>query len=141
VSGFLLDTNIVSELVKTKPEPKVVEWIEATDEELLFLSVLTLGEIRKGIALVKDPPRQVKLEAWLVRALPVRFANRILSIDKNIAERWGVLSAQAKATMNHNLPVIDGLLAATAQHHNLTLVTRNMDDVMGTGVPVFSPWA
>jgi predicted nucleic acid-binding protein len=141
VSGFLLDTNIVSELVKTKPEPKVVEWIEATDEELLFLSVLTLGEIRKGIALVKDPPRQVKLEAWLVRALPVRFANRILAIDESIAERWGVLSAQAKATMNHNLPVIDGLLAATAQHHNLTLVTRNIDDVMGTGVPVFSPWA
>jgi toxin FitB len=141
VSGFLLDTNIVSELVKTKPEPKVVEWIEATDEELLFLSVLTLGEIRKGIALVKDPARQVKLEAWLVRALPVRFANRILAIDESIAERWGVLSAQAKATMNHNLPVIDGLLAATAQHHNLKLVTRNMDDVMGTGVPVFSPWA
>jgi toxin FitB len=141
VSGFLLDTNIVSELVKTKPEPKVVEWIEATDEELLFLSVLTLGEIRKGIALVKDPARQVKLEAWLVRALPVRFANRILSIDESIAERWGVLSAQAKAKMNHNLPVIDGLLAATAQHHNLKLVTRNIDDVMGTGVPVFSPWA
>jgi toxin FitB len=141
VSGFLLDTNIVSELVKTKPEPKVVEWIEATDEELLFLSVLTLGEIRKGIALVKDPARQVKLEAWLVRALPVRFANRILAIDESIAERWGVLSAQAKATMNHNLPVIDGLLAATAQHHNLKLVTRNIDDVMGTGVPVFSPWA
>jgi toxin FitB len=141
VSGFLLDTNIVSELVKTKPEPKVVEWIEATDEELLFLSVLTLGEIRKGIALLKDAARQAKLEAWVVRALPIRFTNRILSIDKNIAERWGVLSAQAKATMNHNLPVIDGLLAATAQHHNLTLVTRNIEDLFGTGVPVFNPWA
>jgi toxin FitB len=140
VSGFLLDTNIISELVKPKPEPKVVEWIETTDEELLFLSVLTLGEIRKGIGLLKDPARQVKLEAWVVGALPVRFADRILSIDKNIAERWGVLSAQAKATMNHNLPVIDGLLAATAQHHNLTLVTRNSDDVIGTGVPVFNPW-
>ena len=140
MSGFLLDTNIISELVKPKPEPKVVEWIETTDEELLFLSVLTLGEIRKGIGLLKDPARQVKLEAWVVGALPVRFADRILSIDKNIAERWGVLSAQAKATMNHNLPVIDGLLAATAQHHNLTLVTRNSDDVIGTGVPVFNPW-
>ena len=140
MSGFLLDTNIVSELVKPKPEPKVVEWIETTDEELLFLSVLTLGEIRKGIGLLKDPARQVKLEAWVVGALPARFADRILSIDKSIAERWGVLSAQAKATMNHNLPVIDGLLAATAQHHNLTLVTRNSDDVIGTGVPVFNPW-
>jgi hypothetical protein len=140
VSGFLLDTNVISELVKPKPEPKVAEWIEATDEELLFLSVLTLGEIRKGIALLRDPARQVKLEAWLARALPVRFADRILSIDEGIAERWGVLSALAKATKNHNLPVIDGLLAATAQHYNLTLVTRNIDDVIGTGVPVFSPW-
>jgi predicted nucleic acid-binding protein len=141
VSGFLLDTNIVSELVNLKPEPKVVEWIEATNEELLFLSVLTLGEIRKGIALIKDPARQVKLEAWVVGALPVRFANRILSVEKSIAERWGVLAAQAKATMQHNLPVIDGLLAATAQHHNLTFVTRNTNHVIGTGVPVFNPWA
>ena len=140
MSGFLLDTNIVSELVKPKPEPKVVEWIEATNEELLFLSVLTLGEIRRGIASIKDPARQVKLEAWVVGALPVRFANRILSIDKSIAERWGVLTAQARATMKHNLPVIDGLLAATAQHHNLTYVTRNTDDVVGTGVPVYNPW-
>jgi len=141
VSGFLLDTNIISELVKSKPEPKVVEWIEATDEELLFLSVLTLGEIRKGIASLKDPARQVKLEAWAVGALPVRFANRILSIDTSISERWGVLTAQAKATINHTLPVIDGLLAATAQHHNLTFVTRNTNHVIGTGVPVFNPWA
>lgn len=141
MSGFLLDTNIVSELVKLKPEPKVVEWIEATNEELLFLSVLTLGEIRKGIALIKDPARQVKLEAWVVGALPVRFANRILSVEQSIAERWGVLAAQAKATMQHNLPVIDGLLAATAQHHNLTFVTHNTADVIGTGVPVFNPWA
>ncbi len=141
MSGFLLDTNIVSELVKPKPEPKVAEWIEATSEELLYLSVLTLGEIRKGIASLKDPARQVKLEAWVVGALPIRFANRILAIDKSIAERWGVLTAQAKTTANHTLPVIDGLLAATAQHHNLTLVTRNTEDVIGTGVPVFNPWA
>ena len=140
MSGFLLDTNIVSELVKPKPEPKVVEWIEATNEELLFLSVLTLGEIRKGIASIKDPARQVKLEAWVVGALPVRFANRILSIDKSIAERWGVLTATAKTSANRRVPVIDGLLAATAQHHNLTLVTRNTADLLGTGIQVFNPW-
>jgi predicted nucleic acid-binding protein len=140
VSGFLLDTNIVSELVKPKPEHKVVEWIEATDEDLLFLSVLTIGEIRKGIASLKDTARQVKLEAWLIGDLPTRFENRILSIDESIAERWGVLTATAKATANRTVPVIDGLLAATAQHHNLTLVTRNTDDVIGTGVPVFNPW-
>jgi predicted nucleic acid-binding protein len=141
VSGFLLDTNVISELVKPKPEPKVVEWVKATNEELLYLSVLTLGEIRKGIALLQDPTRRVKLEAWLVGELVVRFANRILLIDESIAERWGVLTAQAKATANHILPVIDGLLAATAQQHNLTFVTRNTDDVLGTGVPVFNPWA
>jgi toxin FitB len=140
VSGFLLDTNIVSELVKPKPEPNVVNWIEATNEELLFLSVLTLGEIRKGIAALKDPARQVKLEAWVGGALPLRFANRILSIDMSIAERWGVLTAQTKASTNRTLPVIGGLLAATAQHHNLTFVTRNTGDVIGTGVPVFNPW-
>jgi toxin FitB len=141
VSGFLLDTNVISELVKPKPEAKVVEWIEATNEELLYLSVLTLGEIRKGIALLLDPARRVKLEAWLVGSLTARFANRMLSIDESIAERWGILTAQAKATANHVLPVIDGLLAATAQHHNLTFVTRNTDDILGTGVPVFNPWA
>lgn len=140
MSGFLLDTNVVSELTKPRPERKVVEWMEATDEGLLYLSVLTLGEIRKGIALQKDPARKVKLEAWAVGALPVRFANRILSIDSDIAERWGVLTARAKAAKNHTLPIIDGLLAATAQHYNLTLVTRNTSDVAGTGVPVFNPW-
>lgn len=141
MSGFLLDTNVISELVKPKPEAKVVEWVQATNEELLYLSVLTLGEIRKGIALLQDPTRRVKLEAWLVGELVARFANRILSIDESIAERWGVLTARAKATANHVLPVIDGLLAATAQQHNLTFVTRNTDDVLGTGVPVFNPWA
>jgi predicted nucleic acid-binding protein len=141
VSGFLLDTNIVSELVKPKPELKVVDWIEATNEELLFLSVLTLGEIRKGIASLKNPARQVKLEAWLVGALSVRFENRILSIDKGVSERWGILTAQLKANTNRSLPVIDGLLAATAQHFNLTFVTRNTRDVIATGVPVFNPWA
>jgi hypothetical protein len=87
---------------------------QATNEELLYLSVLTLGEIRKGIALLQDPARRVKLESWLVGELVVRFANRILSIDESIAERWGILTAQAKATANHVLPVIGGLLAATA---------------------------
>jgi predicted nucleic acid-binding protein len=140
VSGFLVDTNIVSELVKPKPDPKVVLWIKSTNEELLFLSVLTIGEIRKGIASVRDPVRQVKLEAWLSGDLSVRFTNRILSIDASIAERWGVMTANVKATSGRTLPVIDGLLAATAQHHNLTFVTRNTDDVIGTGVSVFNPW-
>jgi len=139
VSGFLLDTNIISELIKRKPEPKVTTWIDSTDENLMYLSVLTLGEIRKGIALVRDAARRVVLEAWLDSDLMLRFAERILSIDRAVAGRWGRLAAAA-ATAKSMLPVIDGLLAATALDQNLTLVTRNTKDITVTGVPVFNPW-
>ena len=136
MSGFLLDTNVISELVRPKPEPNVTRWIKSTDEELLYLSVLTIGEIRKGIVAVGDTSRRVLLETWLGSDLIVRFANRILWIDLQVGDRWGRLSAQAGLIV----PVIDGLLAATALHHNLTLVTRNTKDVARTGVPVFNPW-
>jgi predicted nucleic acid-binding protein len=139
VSGFLLDTNIVSELVKPKPEPRVTAWIDSTDETLLYLSVLTLGEIRKGIGLLRDASRRVVLEAWLDSDLILRFAERILPIDRAVADRWGRLTAEA-AVAKSPLPVIDGLLAATALDQNLTLVTRNTKDIAVTGVPVFNPW-
>ena len=139
MSGFLLDTNIISELVKRKPEPKVTTWIDATDENLLYLSVLTLGEIRKGIALLPDASRRVVLEAWLDSDLILRFDGRILPIDRAVADRWGRLAADAAAAKSL-LPVIDGLLAATAIDQNLTLVTRNTKDIAVTGVPVFNPW-
>ena len=139
MSGFLLDTNIISELVKRKPEPKVTTWIGSTDENLMYLSVLTLGEIRNGIALVRDAARRVVLEAWLDSDLILRFADRILPIDRAVADRWGRLAADA-ATAKSMLPVIDGLLAATALDQNLTLVTRNTKDITVTGVPVFNPW-
>lgn len=140
MSGFLLDTNVVSELVKPKPEPKVTAWIDETDEDLLHLSVLTLGEIRKGVGAVKDAARRVTLETWLDSDLVLRFAGRILAIDQAVADRWGRISAQA-ASARRLLPVIDGLLAATALDRNLTLVTRNTKDVEATGAPVFNPWA
>lgn len=140
MSGFLLDTNVISELVRRKPEPKVTAWVEATDEMLLHLSVLTLGEIRKGILSVRDSSRRVALGAWLDSDLVIRFAGRILAIDEAVAERWGQLSAQAELR-NSPLPVIDALLAATALQHNLTLVTRNVRDVAATGVPLFNPWS
>jgi predicted nucleic acid-binding protein len=136
VSGFLLDTNVVSELVRKKPEPKVVQWIQDTDEELLYLSVLTMGEIRKAITSHPDPARRVKLEAWLSRDLKQRFLGRILSLDENVADRWAVIVGLAATP----IPVIDGLLAATAFEHNLTFVTRNSSDVSATGVPLFNPW-
>jgi predicted nucleic acid-binding protein len=138
VSGFLLDTNVILELVRRKPDPRVTAWVESADENLIYLSVLTLGEIRKGVASLKDAARRVDLEAWLDGDLVVRFEGRILPVDRAIANRWGRITAQVGPRVA--LPVIDGLLAATAIHHNLTLVTRNTKDVAATGVPVFNPW-
>jgi len=135
----LLDTNVISELVRPNPEASVAAWVEATDEQLLFLSVLTLGEIRKGIVPLPKSSRRVALETWLDSDLILRFANRVLAIDQEIADRWGHLSGLAM-TNGTPLPVIDGLLAATALHHNLTLVTRNTKDVKVTGVSLFDPW-
>ena len=137
MSGFLLDTNVISELVKAKPEPKVTAWIENIDESLLYLSVLTLGEIRKGITFLRDGARRVSLEVWLDRDLALRFSDRIISIDLDVADRWGRIAGNAR---KKPLPVIDGLLAATALHYDLTLVTRNIADIAGSGVAVFNPW-
>ena len=139
MSGFLLDTNVISELVKAKPEPRVTNWIETTEETLLYLSVLTLGEIRKGIASLPHSARRVKLEVWLDHELALRFSDRILPVDQQVADRWGRIAGSAAARKSP-LPVIDGLFAATAQHHNLILVTRNTRDIGATGVPAFDPW-
>jgi len=139
VSGFLLDTNIVSELVKPKPEANVTEWVENTDESLLYLSVLTLGEIRRGIAALPQSRRRATLEAWLDKDLRARFEGRILVIDQEVADRWGLLTSAARNS-GIVLPVIDGLLAATALEHNLTLVTRDTGQIPSMGVAVFNPW-
>ncbi len=139
MSGFLLDTNCISELVRVKPEQRVVEWIEAADENLLYLSVLTLGEIRKGVAGLPQGKRRTRLEAWLEIDLRARFAGRILAVDAAVAHRWGSLGARAKSK-GIPLPVIDGLLAATALHHDLTVVSRNIADFEGAQVPVVNPW-
>src|ERR1039458_569872 len=139
VSGFLLDTNVVSELVRPKPDDKVLRWVEETDESILFLSVLTLGEIRNGVQRLRSGRRRGRLESWLQVDLRFRFQDRVLPIDAAIADRWGTVSALA-AAKGKPVPVIDGLLAATALHHDLTLVTRNSKDVSATGVPTLNPW-
>jgi len=140
MSGFLLDTNCVSELIRPKPDPRVMEWMEATDEAMLYLSVLTTGEIRKGLAGLTQGKRRTHLETWLDVELCARFAGRILPIDTAIADRWGVIAAEAKRK-GKALSVIDGLLAATALHHNLTVVSRNASDFIHTPVPILNPWA
>ena len=139
MSGFLLDTNCISELVRVRPEPRVVKWLEATDEGALYLSVLTLGEIRKGLAGLAQGKRRALLESWLEVELQARFSGRILAIDATVADRWGILSAQAKRR-GAPLPIIDGLLAATALQHNLTVVTRNAIDFANAQVQVLNPW-
>lgn len=139
MGGFLLDTNCISELVRSKPDPRVLRWLDAADEGGLYLSVLTLGEIRKGVAGLPQSKRRIQLENWLEVELQTRFAGRILDIGAAVADRWGALSADAKRT-GTPLAAIDGLLAATAIQHKLTLVSRNVNDFAGTPVEVLNPW-
>jgi toxin FitB len=139
VSGYLLDTNCISELVRIKPEPTVVAWIESVDENQLFLSVLTLGEIRKGLAALPQERRRTRLESWLETDLRARFAGRILPVDVAVADRWGLLAATAKRK-GSPLSTVDGLLAATALRHDLTLVSRNVNDFTDTGVRTLNSW-
>ncbi len=139
-AGFLLDTNVVSELMKPRPNRRVVTWVEATVEPLLHLSVITIGEVRKGIDLLRDDdPKRAALQSWLDHDVRIRFAGRLLSFDDGVAERWGQLEALAKKR-RLTLPTVDAQLAATALHHGLTFVTRNTADIGPTGVPVFDPW-
>jgi predicted nucleic acid-binding protein len=139
MSGFLLATNCISELVRVKPEPIVMAWMEAADETLLYLSVLTLGEIRKSLAVLPQGRKRTRLETWLEVDLRARFSGRILPIDGEIADRWGLLAANAKR-VGETLSAIDGLLAATALHHNLTIVSRNVSDFADIGAQVLNPW-
>jgi predicted nucleic acid-binding protein len=140
MSGFLLDTNVISELTRPQPEPRVTQWLDSTDESLLFLSVLTLGEIRKGLRTMSSGQRRMRLEMWLTTELKTRFAGRLLTIDAGVADHWGQLAGDAQR-QGTPAPVIDGLLAATALHHRLTMVTRNVQDFMiHNNIQAFSPW-
>jgi predicted nucleic acid-binding protein len=139
MSGFLLDTNCISELVRLQPDQRVLDWMNAADEDLLYLSVLTFGEIRKGVAGLPQGKRRTQLETWLERDLQARFSGRILAVDTAVANRWGLLAAEAKRK-GRPLSAIDGLLAATALHHDLTIVSRNVNDFAVTQVPMVNPW-
>jgi toxin FitB len=134
-TGYLLDTNVISETRKTRADSGVIAFLSAAEAAGLFLSVLTLGELRKGVAAKRrtDPGAADQLGAW-VDGIETTFADRVLPIDAATARRWGELAA------NRNLPVIDTLIAATAISHGLTLVTRNTRDVESTRVPLVDPW-
>ena len=139
MSGFLLDTNIPSELVRPQPEPRVTAWVAAQDLDALFLSAVSFGELRKGITLRAPGKRRTELETWIEADLPNLFAGRILPLTRSIAERWGNLEAQ-RQQMGHPLQVPDGQIAATALEHGLTIVTRNVRDFQGLGVMILNLW-
>ena len=136
MTGFLLDTNVVSELRKReRADANVLRWLDEHAESELWLSVLVVGELRRGVELIarRDKKTASKLRDWL-DATVKDYADRILPIDVEICERWALLSVPDP------VPVVDGLLAATAIEHDLTLVTRNIADVDRTGVPVVNPF-
>lgn len=134
--SYLLDTNVLSELRRKNPDPGVLTWFAERPADRLYLSVLTLGELRKGVEGVTDLKRRQTLIDWLETELPRFFTGRILPVDAPVADRWGRLVAAAGTP----LPAIASLLAATAVEHDLVLVTRNVRDFSRLPVQVFNPW-
>ena len=135
----LLDTCVISELVRIRPEPRVLAWIESIPEDRLHLSVLTLGELQKGIIKLDAGPRKRQLEKWLAEDVRTRFAGRILSLDEETLIRWGHIVGEGERR-GRIWPLVDSLLAASAVANRLTLVTRNTADVQGMGTEILDPW-
>jgi toxin FitB len=139
VSGFLLDTNIPSELIRSRPDSRVEKWVYAQNEETLFLSVVSVGELRRGFVVLPAGKRRSALERWFENDLIPGFQGRILPITRPIAERWGVLDGQC-SLRGTPLNLADGMIAATALEHGLTLVTRNVKDFTSLDVALLNPW-
>jgi len=137
--NHLLDTNVLSEVQRPAPSKKVMSWLDTVDEDRVFISVASIAELRRGIALMDEGRRRTALAAWLANDLPGRFAERILPIDYAVAEHWGELMALSRQS-GVALSTMDGFFAATALAKNLTLVTRNVKDFGSFGVALFNPW-
>jgi predicted nucleic acid-binding protein len=138
--SFLLDTNVISEWVKQRPDPGVIAWLADVDEDRVFLSVVTLAELRHGIERLVDGSRRRRLDAWLRDELPLRFEGRLLPVDEAIADRWGEVVAR-RETAGRPIGVMDAFIAATANVHALTLVTRNESDFESAVSEIVNPWA
>ncbi len=140
MKGWLLDTNVVAELARRTPDPRVTAWAGSVEETALYISVLVLAEYDKGIAAVPaHAPERLRYEAD-VAALEARFAGRVLTLTNAIVRRWGRVSGTIKRTTGLSPPVVDTLMAATAIEHDLYLATRNVKDVADSGARVFNPW-
>jgi len=138
--SFLLDTNVVSEWVKPRPEPRVVAWLAAVDEDRVFISVVTLAELRHGIERLTPGSRRARLEDWLRGELPLRFEGRVMPIDAAVADTWGEIVARRERA-GRPMTTMDAFMAATAEVHTLTLVTRNAADFRSAVKAVFDPWS
>ena len=137
---YLLDTNVISELVSKRPNAGVIRWIDSTDPERIHLSVVTIGELSKGIEKLQDSTRKDTLKAWLHDDLLVQFGGRIVALDIDVMLTWGRLVGRLERE-GRPLSAMDSLIAALALHHGFSLVTRNEDDFRGTGVVILNPWA
>jgi toxin FitB len=137
--NYILDTNVISELIAARPNPKVVDWIQSVESSQVFLSVIAIGELKKGIEKLLDSDRKVKLDQWLHEDLLVRFENQILIIDQETILIWGRLVAQLEM-VGRPISSIDSLLAATALQWQYTLVTRNTAHFAMAGIVLLNPW-
>jgi predicted nucleic acid-binding protein len=136
---YLLDTCVISELVARQPNPKVIDWVDGIDPDSTYLSVITLGEIRKGIEKLPNSRRRETLQVWLTQDLLARFNGRILSIEIKVALTWGQLTGALEAR-GKRMAAMDSLLAATASYYHCSLVTRNVDDFQHAGIAMVNPW-
>ncbi len=139
MNGFLLDTNIPSELTRPTPDSGVSNWVDAQDNASLHLSVVSVGELRRGFTVLPQSKRRMQLEQWFEQYLLPLFADRVLPVTQSIGNRWGVLGGECQLR-GTPLNTADGLIAATALEHDLTVVTRNVKDFAGLGVAVLNPW-
>lgn len=136
---YLLDTNVISEATRPRPDANVMAWLAAADEDGLFLSVATLAELSCGVEAMATGRKQRRLRAWLLNELIPRFDTRILPVDTAVGVLWGACLARSK-NAGHDIEAVDALIAATAERHTLTLVTRNVADFTGLKLPLLNPW-
>jgi toxin FitB len=138
--NFLLDTNVVSEWAKPRPDTGVVAWLAEADEDRVFISVVTLAELRHGLERLPAGARRDRLDTWLSEQVPARFEARVLSVDAETAARWGRVMARGDAR-GRPVGTMDAFIAATAERYNLILVTRNVSDFDVLGIRLFNPWS